>query len=587
MSIKSEVNKAFAFVQDTKKAIISRGGNLSPNAGFKDLPDAIWNIPINVSLSYVEVEDVSYIQSVPSDVEKKALVMSLGGMSYKQVSANLCKADGYYNLSEITAKQLAETDYPHHNCIDLDFGELDAGVYHLKVYGNYTNFYGITGSLGCDYNGPLDQGYDYNKHDFSFIVTKKTQVRIQLGSNYNYDFGAIDEYEPQNIPNYCFYGEITGIMLIKISDEVPEDTWDFLNSLVPDTSLAYEPYHPPMLVSAKPTSLESRGANLWSPFASQMLSGVTLTVYENGIYTLNGTATSSVNFAIRRTLKAGYYTMCDYAEGIFPPNSMGRTVVAAESGGASSTLLSIGNEKAGSTVVTAELAQDSEVSLRIRIHKAHTYNNCILKPMLNRGTEASPFVPFSAEPIDTKALPESVQSLDGWGLGIDAEYNNHIEWRNGRVFYVREVEEIVVDGKVNKVSYVGKSGDLYYGMLQTISTTKPTINVICSHFVGNRTAALGNAYIAGAEAMSLIMFNPNQTLTTNELWNEWLIRQTDSGNPVKVVYALAEPIETDITHLFADTSPFLKVQGGGSITFHNEHELAVPSKIKYIRKVGI
>jgi hypothetical protein len=60
----------------------------------------------------------------------------------------------------------------------------------------------------------------------------------------------------------------------------------------------------------------------------------------------------------------------------------------------------------------------------------------------------------------------------------------------------------------------------------------------------------------------------------------------DALKGVKLIYPIAEPIETDITHLFTDTSPFLKVQGGGTIIVHNEQEKSVPSTIKYITKTG-
>ena len=61
----------------------------------------------------------------------------------------------------------------------------------------------------------------------------------------------------------------------------------------------------------------------------------------------------------------------------------------------------------------------------------------------------------------------------------------------------------------------------------------------------------------------------------------------DEGNPLVVVRALAEPIETDISDIL-QTSGFLKVQGGGSIVpvEASDYEYAVPSKINYVQKVG-
>jgi hypothetical protein len=52
-----------------------------------------------------------------------------------------------------------------------------------------------------------------------------------------------------------------------------------------------------------------------------------------------------------------------------------------------------------------------------------------------------------------------------------------------------------------------------------------------------------------------------------------------------VVYALAEPIETDITDLFADEN-FIEVEGGGTIRAVNEYNNAVPTTITYLTKEG-
>jgi len=84
----------------------------------------------------------------------------------------------------------------------------------------------------------------------------------------------------------------------------------------------------------------------------------------------------------------------------------------------------------------------------------------------------------------------------------------------------------------------------------------------------------------------MVMVNPDQTLTTVEAWNAWLKDQYDSGNPVTVVYAVAEPTETDISDIITDDT-FIKVEGGGIIRAVNEHKQAVPSTIKYTVKVGV
>lgn len=53
---------------------------------------------------------------------------------------------------------------------------------------------------------------------------------------------------------------------------------------------------------------------------------------------------------------------------------------------------------------------------------------------------------------------------------------------------------------------------------------------------------------------------------------------TDGSN--KTVYVLDTPIETDISHVLSDDN-IIAVEGGGMLTFDNEHQQAVPSTITY------
>jgi hypothetical protein len=56
-----------------------------------------------------------------------------------------------------------------------------------------------------------------------------------------------------------------------------------------------------------------------------------------------------------------------------------------------------------------------------------------------------------------------------------------------------------------------------------------------------------------------------------------------ASEPLTVMYALATPEVTDITHLFTEDNA-IEVEGGGTIKFVNENELAVPSTIQYVTR---
>lgn len=590
MILKSELEKTIYYLRETRKALLGRGADISPTAGLKDVPGWIWAIPADASIAFQEDSSIAYEKIVPSGVEEYALVKSIGGMCYK--SHNLCIADGYYNLDDIPKT--------HDNYVPLDLGVLDAGVYHLKVYGSYWRVYGITSCEGCAIDG-FDQGYQSNNHDFAFIVSEKTQVQINLGSDYAYDYPHIDEHEPDSIESSCFSGEITGIMLVKISDGVPEDTWSYLQSLVLDTSLAYEPYIEGGIVYAKPTSLESRGANLFD------VNGVLDTKKAGNIYISDGkikddnTSSSGTNFIwYSQTYPAGTYTLGakvnnSSAESYYHKNYV-RILLSVKTKGSSASLNShyggyVYSITHGKTIsfIAEEPFKIGFTTIADTIGLDVEYYDI----MLNPGAEAIPYKPYSAEPIDTFTLPENIEQgikqayedkgvqIDcGWGLGIKAEYNNHIEIRNGRVFYVQKAYKDIIDGVNIKCGYVNKgaSGN-YFGQFKLSKTSVNGINLISSRF----DATIANAQVGHIRITNnnILAYNYDQTITTKEDWNEWLL-----SNPFEVVYPLAEPIETDITHLFTDTSPFIKVQGSGSIIANNERKEAVPSTIKYTVKVG-
>lgn len=83
MSIKSELDNTKYYLKESRKAILGRGGEISLSAGFKDLPEAIFNIPADSSLAFQTDDSVAYEKSVPSDVEDYALISKIGGMSYR------------------------------------------------------------------------------------------------------------------------------------------------------------------------------------------------------------------------------------------------------------------------------------------------------------------------------------------------------------------------------------------------------------------------------------------------------------------------------------------------------------------------
>lgn len=132
-----------------------------------------------------------------------------------------------------------------------------------------------------------------------------------------------------------------------------------------------------------------QGANLWEPYGNgRTEGGVTLTVDENGVYTLNGTCSASANFTFTndKKLPAGTYCLSDNAEGTFPNVTSARTHVYFPDTGES--VLIANNATHGHSLIT--LTKPQSYQMRIRVSGGHVYENCKLYPMFNIGDTALP-----------------------------------------------------------------------------------------------------------------------------------------------------------------------------------------------------
>ena len=81
--MKSELEKTKEYLRQTRNAVISRGGTISPTAGLIDLPEAILGVPQDASVAFHVNDAVSYRKSVPSGATGLAYLNSIGGMTYK------------------------------------------------------------------------------------------------------------------------------------------------------------------------------------------------------------------------------------------------------------------------------------------------------------------------------------------------------------------------------------------------------------------------------------------------------------------------------------------------------------------------
>ena len=474
-----------------------------------------------LTLTKITDDTVAYEKVVPADVGSRAAINKVGCMSYK--SRNLCIADKVYELN-------------NDSYLDLNLGELEAGEYTLFFVGNFTGMQKIHSSYVTD----MFFGGNPNK-EFSIVLTQKTNVMVTIMSEYE-DTG--DDTLPY------LNGTITGIMLC------PEDEED----------KSYEPYFDGYI---KPTSIESRGANL-IPFPYRgggvgtvhTHNGITFTVNEDRSITIKGTATG-----------LSYIGLCLF--------DFGDTNINAVSG----------DNTNGIYAASKRLFYNStQKVLTLQVVSGTTVNETVY-PMLNRGTTVAPYTPYSAEPIDTFEIPEAVQSLEGWGLGINAEYNNHIEWRNGRVFYIQMLEEFdlanVGEWKLNSLGTFYTHPALTPMMHQMDFKVYPRTEIPIG--LSSKYEVVSINQSASSSFDKVISYGTTDTKYINVRDSAYTDVETftNAMNGVKLVYALETPIETDVTEYFPSYKKYfyMNVQPGGTLKFINDGSNDVPSTVTYVKKL--
>lgn len=202
--------------------------------------------------------------------------------------------------------------------------------------------------------------------------------------------------------------------------------------------------------------------------------------------------------------------------------------------------------------------------------------------MINEGATAIHCTPY----IETSlAIPEAVQALDGYGLGINADCYNYINWETKT--FVKRVGKVDMgtlswtlrnDGNVLAPYFYASVSRMFIKYKGNYSTTVYPV--------------LADRYITVARDINLFI---DKCIAVDGRYGEVLEIQikdsayTDAATfkaamtGVMLYYELETPEVTDITDLITPDN-FIKVEGGGTITAVNEHSKAVPTEITYMLK---
>lgn len=201
-----------------------------------------------------------------------------------------------------------------------------------------------------------------------------------------------------------------------------------------------------------------------------------------------------------------------------------------------------------------------------------TYNNDIA---IIKGTSGT-YTPYKHK---NYPINESIQSLDGYGLGINASLYNYIDFENKK--FIKKVGKYTFNGSeywayssngnrwiaINLSGSLGKTNSNLLTNIPNIVNYGNTYDVNNSIYLGEYN---GKITIQIADSTNL-----PSTMTSQEV-NNYLKGKS-------LYYELATQEEIDLSDILKDDA-FIEVESKGSITFENEKQYAVPNNVMFFIK---
>ena len=548
-------------------AVIGRGGTVPSGMPASELANAITNIPNDQTLAYQKVVGSTSRVIVPQKAEPVAIVNKIGGATYK--SKQLLKlrtlnetqdgltittnADGSYTLNGTGTGSFmlwqSEEDYPYKAIAQ-------GRTVMIKATGLEQYAAEWCALLWASSN--LPEGAEYPELEDN--IASGDTYQYSPSSGYWLDFIVLDI-------GYTQDGSIPTFNNVTFTVMVNEGS----------TAEPYVPFFEG-LRSAKTESIVSEGANLLDISKAVNANFVdngdgTYTITNNGgverfsktfpifipantTVTIKGFRVSGeINCLIQFRFADGtWWEDCPYFDGVARKRTPEKDIISAR------FFVNSGTANEGKPVTIRD----------IQIQYGET------------ATEYKPFVGT----LGTTTIPEAVTSLEGYGEGVNADYYNYLEWRDGRCYFVQNCKKIVFNG--TEGWYVGslETENQYFALegypLNAILNGGIMTDYDATNVYGAPSKKVGwNLYKTDKFLLRMRPANILTDFPTLADWKAHLAERYAQGNPLTFIYALAEPIETDITDLMTVDNAIV-VEGGGSIKFVNEYGYDMPNETTYI-----
>ena len=305
------------------------------------------------------------------------------------------------------------------------------------------------------------------------------------------------------------------------------------------SALPYEPYFEG-LRSAPVSEVESVGVNLIPyPYidTTKTVNGVTFTVNNDGSIGVKGTATANAVFYLVANKKINALVS-------------GITYIPSTATSTTKTILMCnyidtdGTTKNFTTSLKGAMQYPSNVKsdvIYLLVQNGTTVDETVY-PMLNKGTTALPYTPFTR---NTLPIPVAVQVLDGYGEGINENVYNYIDYEKKQ--FIKHVGKVDM-GTIDWV-YTNPFGT---GVMCFKATAPNNAKLVGANDTSNVLCALFNTITANR------MSRGDEGITTFATLNGIFINDstyTDAAtfssamSGVMLYYELAEPAVTDISSM--------------------------------------
>lgn len=277
--------------------------------------------------------------------------------------------------------------------------------------------------------------------------------------------------------------------------------------------------------------LEVQGRNLLPPMTSTITrNGLTLTPNPDGSVTLNGTASAETHFEQDVTLPAGTYT----ASGI---SGISEASVDGLIQNENWEVIARFNRSGISPTFT--LSGEQLIRYRIRVKVNITLSNSTFYPMLNAGTEATSYQPYThtTTPVPLPAKGWAGGLPDGTADALSIDSAGRWEWENN-------ADEAVLDGSETwgNPENNGKRISIELSNANAenaapVASTSAAPSIKSSHFraVSQDNGWVGTVGVSQLNNGSKFFFSTGSTIIMSD-WLTWL-----QANPVTVLYPLAAP----------------------------------------------